>query len=151
MTTKALEIVIAEDDLDDQFLIGKALKNSRLANDIRFVDNGAELMKYLRREGDYAELKDNPLPGIILLDLNMPIMDGREALAEIKSDPALKSIPVVILTTSEAEEDVFRSYDLGVNSFVTKPVTLDGLITVVQSLADYWFEIVRLPGEGANE
>lgn len=130
-------ILIADDDQEDRQLIGEALQESRLANPIKFVNDGEALMEFLR------ETKE--LPGLILLDLNMPKKDGREALAEIKKDPRLKRIPVIILTTSKAEEDVYRTYSLGVNSFITKPVTFTSLVEVVRSMAHYWFEIVQLP------
>jgi len=124
---RPITILLADDDADDRVLAQDALKESRLANDLRFVENGEELMDYLMRRGQYADPETSPKPGVILLDLNMPRKDGREALREIKSNPELRSIPVVVLTTSKAEEDIYRSYDLGVNSFITKPVTFDGL------------------------
>ena len=142
---KPITILLADDDADDRVLAQDALKESRLANDLRFVENGEELMDYLMRRGPYADPATSPTPGVILLDLNMPRKDGREALAEIKSNPALRSIPVVVLTTSKAEEDIYRSYDLGVNSFISKPVTFDGLVNVMRALGKYWFEIVELP------
>lgn len=124
-----------------------ALKESRLVNDMKFVQDGEELLNYLRRQGKYADLDVSPRPGLILLDLNMPRMDGREALKEIKSDPELRRIPVIVLTTSKAEEDVYRSYDLGVNSFIVKPVTFDSLVEIMKVLGRYWFEIVDIPSE----
>ncbi|MEX1056003.1 MAG: response regulator, partial [Rhodothermales bacterium] len=123
------------------------LKASRLVNQLEMVEDGEELMQYLRREGEYIDPNVSPRPGIILLDLNMPRKDGREALKEIKSDPSLRRIPVIVLTTSEAEQDILRSYDLGVNAFVTKPVTFDGLATAIQRLGEFWFQIVKLPLE----
>lgn len=143
---KPVVILMADDDEDDRELTRDALQNARLANHMRFAVDGQDLLDYLRREGAYAGAApaDVPRPGIILLDLNMPKKDGREALAEIKSDPALRSIPVVILTTSKAEEDVFRTYDLGVNSFITKPVTFAGLVEAMRVWQKYWFEIVEL-------
>jgi CheY-like chemotaxis protein len=141
----ALRILVAEDDADDRLLIRNAFEASGLAHDLRFVNDGEDLLDYLFRRGKYANGQGAPLPGIILLDLNMPKVDGREALKVIKNDEGLKRIPVVVLTTSNAEADVRRSYDLGVNSFITKPVTFDGLITVVETLNKYWFEIVKLP------
>lgn len=145
-TSSAVTILMADDDEDDRLLTADALKRSRLINDMRFVVDGDDLMKYLRCEGRYAEGGvPAPRPGLILLDLNMPKKDGREALAEIKGDPVLRRIPVVVLTTSKAEEDIVRSYDLGVNSFVSKPVTFDELAAVMQTLACYWFELVELP------
>jgi CheY-like chemotaxis protein len=139
-----LPILLADDDEDDRELTSDALHESRLANEIRFVGDGQELLDYLRHEGRYAG-SDAPRPGMILLDLNMPKKDGREALAEIKGDAALRQIPVVVLTTSKDEEDVFRSYDLGVNSFITKPVTFAGLVEAMRMFTRYWFELVELP------
>ena len=123
----------------------EALAESRLANDLRCVEDGVDLMDYLCRRGRYADPSTSPPPGLILLDLNMPRKDGREALREIKGNPTLRHIPIVVLTTSEADEDVHRTYDLGVNSFITKPVTFDGLVNVMRALGKYWFEIVELP------
>ena len=142
---KPITILLADDDADDRMLAKDALKESRLANDLRFVENGEELLEYLRRQGQFADADSSPTPGLILLDLNMPRKDGREALKEIKSDPNLRHIPIVVLTTSKAEEDIYRTYDLGVNSFITKPVTFDGLVNVMRTLGTYWFEIVELP------
>ena len=143
---RAISILMADDDEEDRDLTRDALQDSRLANEMRFVSDGQDLMDYLRREGRYADPGvDAPRPGIILLDLNMPKKDGREALAEIKSDESLRQIPVVVLTTSKDEEDVLRTYDLGVNSFITKPVTFAGLVEVMRSWTRYWFEIVELP------
>ncbi len=140
-------ILLADDDPDDRMLTQRALKKSRLANTLFMVEDGEELLRYLRRKGEYSDPEKSPRPGLILLDLNMPRKDGREALKEIKSDPLLRRIPVVILTTSEAEQDILRSYDLGVNAFVTKPVTFEGLATAIRTIGDFWFEIVRLPRE----
>jgi CheY-like chemotaxis protein len=142
---------MADDDEDDRMLARKALRDSRLANDMRFTVDGEDLLRYLRREAPYANGIDAPRPGIILLDLNMPKKDGREALSEIKADPELRHIPVVVLTTSGAEEDIFRTYDLGVNSFITKPVTFEGLVDVMNTLSRYWFEIVDLPVDGDDQ
>ena len=141
----AITILIADDDEEDRVLTQEALSGARLASDLRFVVDGQDLLDYLRREGRYAAGGEAPVPGIILLDLNMPKLDGREALAEIKADPVLCQIPVVVLTTSSAEADVLRSYELGVNSFITKPVTFAGLVEVMQGFSRYWFEIVELP------
>jgi two-component system, response regulator len=138
-------ILLADDDPDDRMLTKRALKRNRLANDVKSVEDGEELMDYLYKRNRYAESASAPLPGLILLDLNMPRKDGREALQEIKSDPNLRRIPVVVLTTSEADQDILRSYDLGVNAFVTKPVTFDGLANAIKRLGDFWFEIVKLP------
>ncbi len=142
----SVTILMADDDEDDRELTQDALQDSRLANKMRFVVDGQDLLDYLRRQGPYAGPGvEAPRPGMILLDLNMPKMDGREALAVIKADESLRQIPVVVLTTSKDEEDVLRSYDLGVNSFITKPVTFAGLVEVMQTWTRYWFEIVELP------
>src|SRR5438067_11155841 len=140
-----ITILMADDDADDRRLTKDALEESRLANDLRFVENGEELIEYLRHEGKFSNVEQSPRPGLILLDLNMPRKDGRTALKEIKSDPDLRQIPVVILTTSKADEDVYRSYDLGVNSYIVKPVTFEALVDILQTLEKYWFEIVELP------
>ena len=140
-------ILMADDDEDDCMLASEALTESRLVNVLHFVQNGEELMDYLYRRGKYTEQSDSPRPGLILLDLNMPKKDGREALREIKADPNLRQIPVVVLTTSKAEEDIYRSYDLGANSFITKPVTFASLVEVMKTIGKYWFEIVDLPPE----
>ena len=142
---KPITILLADDDADDRMLTRDALAESRLANDLRFVEDGEQLMAYLYRQGRFVSPESSPRPGLILLDLNMPRKDGREALREIKGDPTLRSIPIVVLTTSKAEEDIYRTYDLGVNSFITKPVTFDGLVNVMRTLGSYWFEIVELP------
>lgn len=144
---RAITILMADDDADDRLLAKDALAESRLTNDLYFVADGQELMDYLNRQGEYENPSSSPRPGVILLDLNMPRKDGFEALAEIRSDPDLRRIPVVILTTSKAEEDIYRGYDLGANSFVTKPITFDGLVDAMKALGQYWFEIVELPTE----
>jgi CheY-like chemotaxis protein len=138
---KLLTILMADDDDEDCMLAEDALRESRLKNPIRFVHDGEELLAYLRREGEYH---DAPRPGLILLDLNMPRKDGREALEEIRADPSMRRIPIVVLTTSRAESDILRSYDLGANSYITKPVTFQSLVDVMQMLGKYWFEIVEL-------
>jgi CheY-like chemotaxis protein len=146
----SVTLLMADDDEDDRVLTADALRRC-VVNDIRFVVDGEDLMHYLRGEGAYAPGgTPAPRPGLILLDLNMPKKDGREALSEIKSDPALRQIPVVVLTTSKAEEDIVRTYDLGVNSFISKPVTFEGLARVTQTLAGYWFDLVRLPQENGD-
>lgn len=142
---KPITILVADDDPDDRLMIREALEENRLANDLRFVEDGLELMDYLQRRGKYSAPESSPRPGLVLLDLNMPKKDGREALKEIKSDEKLRGIPVVVLTTSKAEEDIYRTYNLGVNSFITKPVTFDSLVTITRELGRYWFEIVELP------
>ena len=151
MTLRArpITILVADDDGEDCLLLRDAFAESRVANDLRFVGDGEALLDYLHRRGEYADPANSPRPGLILLDLNMPRKDGREALAEIKADPTLRYIPIVILTTSQAEEDVYRSYDLGVNSYIAKPVTFESLVDVVRTLEKYWFEIVELPPERA--
>jgi CheY-like chemotaxis protein len=141
---KPITILMADDDEDDRRLTREALLEGRLANDLRFVENGEELMDYLRRQGKFTGT-EVPRPGLILLDLNMPRKDGRTVLKEIKSDPELRQIPVVVLTTSQADEDIYKSYDLGVNSYIVKPVTFDALVDILQTLEKYWFEIVELP------
>jgi CheY-like chemotaxis protein len=142
---KPITILLADDDPEDRMLARDALQESRVANRLDMVVDGEELLDYLHRRGAYESLQDTPLPGLILLDLNMPRKDGREALREIKGDPHLRRIPVVVLTTSRAEEDIYRTYDLGVNSFITKPVTFDGLVEVIKALSRYWVEFVELP------
>jgi CheY-like chemotaxis protein len=142
---RSITILIADDDPEDRMLAEDALKESRLVNDIRFVEDGEELLEYLQHRGKYTEPESSPRPGMILLDLNMPRMDGREALKIIKTDPELRRIPVVVLTTSQAEQDIYRSYDLGVNSFIIKPVTFESLVNIMRVLEAYWFEIVEIP------
>jgi len=144
---KPIIILYAEDDEEDRMLMQDAVKESRLTNELHFVEDGEELMGYLNRRGKYSELTNVPLPGLILLDLNMPRKDGREALKEIKANPALRRIPVVVLTTSKAEEDILRTYDLGVSGFIIKPVTFESLVDVIKTLGKYWLEIVELPKE----
>lgn len=144
---KPITILLAEDDPDDRLMATEALEESRLANDLKIVEDGEQLMDYLYHRGTYSGMQDWTLPGLILLDLNMPKKDGREALKEIKADSNLRRIPIVILTTSDEEEDIYRSYDLGVNSFITKPVSFEGLVEIMKTLKIYWFEIVELPCE----
>jgi CheY-like chemotaxis protein len=136
---------MAEDDPDDRLLIRDAFQESLVDNNIYFVEDGVELMDYLHCQNKYSNPMDAPTPDLILLDLNMPRKDGREALAEIKSDLRLRYIPVVVLTTSKAEEDIIRSYDIGAASYITKPVTFDGLVEAIKGLGQYWVQIVRLP------
>ncbi|MCW8090281.1 response regulator [Alteromonas sp. ASW11-130] len=141
----AINILMADDDEDDRLLTIDALKESRVLNNLYCVEDGVELLEYLRREGKYSDPKDSPRPSLILLDLNMPRKDGREALEEMKKDPALRSIPVVILTTSKEEEDMLRGYDLGCASYITKPVNFEGLVELMRALGKYWIEFVELP------
>ena len=142
---RPITILMADDDEEDRMMTKKAWATSKLANDLRFVEDGEELMEYLKHRGEYADPASSPRPGLILLDLNMPKKDGREALREIKSAPELRRIPVVVLTTSKAEEDILRSYDLGANSYITKPVTFEALVEIIQNLDTYWFELVEIP------
>jgi CheY-like chemotaxis protein len=144
LDTHPITILMADDDADDRELAREALAESRVLNDLHVVGDGAELLDFLRHQGRY-EHQDAPRPDLILLDLNMPKLDGREALGVLKNDPKLRSIPVVILTTSRTEEDVARSYDLGANSFISKPVTFVGLVDVMRELGRYWVVIVELP------
>jgi len=145
---KPITILMADDDPDDRQLTKDAFVESRLLNDLRFVEDGEELLDYLQHRGKYVDPASSPRPGLILLDLNMPRKDGREALKEIKADPALRKIRVVILTTSKAEEDICRSYDLSAASYITKPVTFSAMVDVVKTLGKYWLEIVALPDNG---
>lgn len=140
-----ISILIADDDADDRELIKAAFDENSTQHQLNFVENGEELLFYLRRKGQYADETLHPFPQIILLDLNMPKKDGREALKEIKTDPSFKSIPVIILTTSMEEKDIANSYELGVNSYIIKPVTYAGLVEVTSVLSKYWFEIAELP------
>lgn len=140
---KPSTILLAEDDADDRLLVKEAFRESRLGNRLVFVENGKDLMDYLHQRGRYSA--STPRPGLILLDLNLPRKDGREALAEIKADPHLRRIPVVVLTISKAEEDILRTYDLGAAGYITKPVAFEGLVEVIKVLGRYWFEIVELP------
>jgi CheY-like chemotaxis protein len=146
---QTLTVLVADDDEDDRSFIKKAWSKSRVSNGLRFVQDGEELISYLHHRGVYSDPGSSPRPGVILLDLNMPRKDGREALREIKADPELRHIPVVILTTSQADEDICRSYDLGANSFITKPVTFLALVEVLQVLEKYWIEIVDLAPQHA--
>jgi two-component system response regulator len=146
MRRAPITILYAEDDPDDRMLTADALRESQLVNDLVMVEDGTEVLSYLRREGRWSDPSSSPRPGIILMDLNMPKMDGGEALAAIKSDRRFASIPVVIMTTSRADADIVRSYEIGANSYIAKPATFDGLVQVMADLGRYWFEIVRLPG-----
>ena len=147
MTERPISILVADDDPDDRMMIQEAFTENRIANQIVFVEDGEQLMAYLRREDLFAGHKDEPFPGIILLDLNMPKKDGREALRELKADPELCRIPIIVLTTSQAEEDIVRTYGLGVSSFITKPVSFEGLVDAVRVICQYWIQIVALPPE----
>ena len=145
MTKTPLTILMADDDADDRLLAQDAMTESRVLNRLVFVEDGVELVDYLNGFGKYANRDLYPIPGLILLDLNMPKKDGREALQEIKSNPATRRIPVVILTTSKAEEDKLRGYDLGAASYITKPVTFSALVDLMRTMGKYWVEFVELP------
>ncbi len=145
MQADRIIILMADDDPDDFLMIKEALDESPLACDLYYVEDGEELMDYLHHRGKYSDPESSPVPGLILLDLNMPRKDGREALKEIKEDKQLKRIPIVVLTTSNAEEDIQRTYKLGVNSFISKPVSFESLVEIMKTLTKYWFEIVELP------
>jgi CheY-like chemotaxis protein len=150
MMAEPITILMAEDDEEDRMLVKEAWQNC-LANDLRFVADGEELIEYLHHRGKYADPAASPRPGLILLDLNMPKMDGRAALEEIKSSPELRRIPVVILTSSKADEDVLQAYNLGVNAYIAKPVTFDRLVDVIETLDKYWFQIVELPDKAKDK
>lgn len=141
---KTITILMADDDADDRLMTQEAFEASHLNNDLKFVENGVELLDYLYHRGKYSDPASSPRPSIILLDLNMPKKDGREALEEIKSDPSLRNIRIIVLTTSKAEEDIYRTYNLGAASYITKPVTFESLVDVIRTLGKYWLEIVEL-------
>jgi len=144
-TSKPASILMADDDEDDRYMAKEALKEARNVNDFSFVEDSEELMDYLKDRGKYVSRKNEPQPGLGLLDLNMPKKNGHEALQEIKADPDLRKIPVIVLTTSKVEKDIIRTYGRGINSYITKPVTFVGLVEVMRSLSLYWFNIVQLP------
>jgi len=139
-----VEILLAEDNPGDAKLTRKALEQGKVINNLHVVTDGVDAMAYLRQEGEYA---DRPRPDLVLLDLNMPRKDGREVLQDIKSDDDLRRIPVVVMTSSEAEEDIVQSYDLHANAYVTKPIDFDGFLDVVGSLEDFWLSVVKMPPE----
>lgn len=144
---ESITILLADDDADDRLLVKEAFAENHLLNVVHTVEDGEELLEYLHKKGKFSEIAVRP--NMILLDLNMPRKSGLEALQEIKADPELRSIPVVVLTTSKAEEDIISSYNLGVNSFVVKPVTFESLVELVKTLGNYWFQIVELPVQEA--
>lgn len=142
-----ISILVADDDEDDRFLIRTAFRDSQLSNDIFFVADGVELMQFLHHEGAYQDQSQFPRPGIIFLDLNMPRKDGWEALSEIKQNPDLKSIPVVVLTTSNSERDILKTYESGANCYITKPISFDQLLQIVKSFGQFWLNIASVPGK----
>ena len=147
MSQKPITMLLAEDDFDDRYLISEALDESGIENQLYIVENGEDLLDYLKNCGKYTDKEKFPRPGLILLDLNMPLMDGREALAKIKEDPDLKAIPIVVLTTSQADDDVQETYGLGITGFITKPMTFSGLVEIMKSVGNYWFQSVTLPSQ----
>jgi len=147
MSQKPITMLLAEDDFDDRYLISEALDESGVENQLYIVENGEDLINYLKNRGKYTDKEKYPRPGLILLDLNMPLMDGREALAKIKQDPDLKTIPIVVLTTSQAEDDIQETYGLGITGFITKPMTFSGLVDIMKSVGNYWFQSVTLPSQ----
>lgn len=142
---KSVTILVADDDPDDRKLTQEAFSESKLANDLRFVEDGVEVFDYLNRIGKFADPTTSPWPSILLLDLNMPRMDGREVLVELKKNPRYAGIRVIVMTTSKSEADINKSYMLNAASYITKPVTFDSLVNVVTMLGKYWLEIVELP------
>ena len=140
--SRPIDILLVEDDPGDVLITKEALEHSKVTNSLNIVDDGEQALAYLRHEGDYA---DATRPDLILLDLNLPRRDGREVLAEVKADPDLRRIPIVVLTTSQAEEDILRSYDLHANAFVSKPVDFDRFVEVVRQVDEFFFTVVRLP------
>jgi CheY-like chemotaxis protein len=140
-----IDILLVEDNAADVRLTEEVLTESKIQNNLRVVNDGAQALRYLRKQGEY---QDSRRPGLILLDLNLPVKDGREVLAEIKGDPSLKRIPVVVLTTSKAEEDILKTYNLHANCYITKPVDLEQFVTVVRYIEDFWLAIVKLPTNG---
>ncbi len=145
--TKPPMILLAEDDSDDRLLVQEAIGDCGWQGELRCVDNGEQLLDYLHKRGKYLHPADAPRPGLILLDLNMPRKDGRQALREIKADPSLRRTPVVVLTTSKADTDIAGIYELGANSFISKPVQFEGLVSALRTLCDYWFKTVELPAQ----
>ena len=142
---RQVTILVADDDPDDRLMIKDAFEAAGLSSDVRFVQDGVELMSYLKHDNGFKEMDQSPRPGVILLDINMPRKDGLEALAEIKADPSLRLIPVIVLTTSKSERDVLRSYDLSAASYITKPITFDELTAMISSVGKYWLQTVELP------
>ena len=141
-SVETIDILLVEDNLGDVRLTKEALKDAKVLNEVYVVQDGVEAMRFLRRQGSFSKM---PMPDLILLDLNLPKKDGREVLAEIKQDPKLKHIPVVILTTSKADEDIMRTYNLHANAYITKPVDLNRFVEIIHALEEFWFSIVKLP------
>ncbi|MBW0432077.1 two-component system response regulator [Leptospira yasudae] len=141
----SIHILVAEDDPDDRLLMRDGFRENNLINPLHFVKDGEELFEFLQNKGEYSDILKYPRPGIILLDLNMPKMDGREVLKTIKTIPEFKKIPVIVLTTSREEEDMLQTYDLGANSFIRKPVEFGAFMETIRTLGQYWLEIVELP------
>ncbi len=141
-------VLLADDDDDDRMMAADALREAKVTNELQFVTDGEELMEYLYHRGKYAPPAHSPRPGLLLLDLNMPRKDGREALREMKANPVFRSIPVVVLTTSKTEEDIAQIYGLGANSFITKPISFEDLVQAMKVIGEYWFQIVSLPAPG---
>jgi len=141
---KNFTILLVEDDPVDTELLIEALQDDRLVNEIKYVRDGTELMNYLRQEDGFGDKTQSPRPDLILLDLNLPKMDGREALKEVKSDPNFRRIPVIVMTTSRSEEDIYLSYNLGANSYIVKPFSFDSMVEIIRSVKKYWFDIVEL-------
>jgi CheY-like chemotaxis protein len=147
MSGQPIDVLMVEDNPGDVRLTQEALREAKVRNNIYVVTDGVEALAFLRRQGRYADV---PRPDVILLDLNLPKKDGREVLAEIKADPNLGRIPVVVLTSSEAEEDILKAYNLHANAYVAKPVDLEKFIAVVKAIEDFWLEIVKLPADGSG-
>ena len=145
---KPAVILLAEDDPGDQELTRRALEQSRIRNELHIVEDGEEALNYLQRRGEYEDPDSSPKPDLMLLDLNMPKMDGKQLLEQMRADPNLRRIPVVALTTSKQENDIIRTYDLGANSYIVKPVDMDQFVNAIKVLKDYWFQIVVLPPRG---
>jgi CheY-like chemotaxis protein len=144
-TAKTQVVLMAEDDSDDRLLAQEAIKEAGMDCELRFVENGAELVDYLRRQNRFTAPANSPRPNLILLDLNMPRKDGREALMDIKADPELRKIPVVVFTTSKSDTDIAKIYELGANSFISKPTAFEALVKVMRAIGQYWFDVVLLP------
>jgi CheY-like chemotaxis protein len=144
-TRRPIRVLMADDDADDRQMFREALEESFLSPTLHVVENGEQLLNYLNRRGEYADPQSSPRPGLILLDLNMPFINGMKALQQIKQNPELSDIPVVILTTSQSPDDIARAYRLGSNSFITKPVSFTGLVQAIRALGQYWFDVVELP------